>query len=72
VRREIEVVQDRQHSDAPARDRPGCIEQSELMRQVEVRDWFVKQERLAVMNRPGGLDLRKGPRELDPTLLPAG
>jgi hypothetical protein len=48
------------------------IEQSELVGQVEIRDGFVKQEGLAIMDGPSGLDLRQGPRELDPTLFPAG
>ena len=65
-------MQDRQHSDASARDRPCRIEQGELMGQVEIGDRFVEQKSLAIMNRPGGLDLRQGPRELDPPLLPAG
>ncbi len=73
ARREAEVVQDsREHSDALARDRAPGVEQSELMRQVEVGDWFVKQKSLAFMNRPGGLDLRHNPRNLHPPLLTAG
>ena len=64
-------MQDREHSDASARERSCCIEQGELMRQVKIGDRFVKQESLAVMDCVGGLDLRQGPRELDPTLLAA-
>ena len=42
------------------------------MGQVKIGDRFVKQQSLAVMNRPGGLDLLQGPCELEPTLLPSG
>jgi hypothetical protein len=65
-------VQDRKHSDASACDRPCGIEQSELMRQVQIGDRFVEQKSLVLMNGPCGLDLRQGPRELDPPPLPAG
>ena len=65
-------MQDRKHSDASACDRPCRIKQGELMRQVQIGDRFVEQKSLVLMNHPRGPDLRQGPRELDPPLLPAG
>ena len=63
-------MQDRKHSDASACDRPCRIKQGELMRQAQIGDRFVEQKSLVLMNGPRGLDLRQGPRELDPPLLP--
>jgi ABC-type hemin transport system ATPase subunit len=72
ARRKVEIVQDRKHGHTSSRDRLCRIKQGELMRQVQIGNRFVKQKSLAVMNGLRGFDLSQGPRELDPTLLPAG
>ena len=70
-RREVEVVQDRQHSDAPLRGALRRVKEGELVRQVEVGDRFIEQERLALMNGSGGFNLRQDACKLNASLLAA-
>jgi hypothetical protein len=71
ARREVEVVQDREHRNAARRGSLRRVEQGELMRQVEIGDRLIEQKRLAIMDGSSGLNLRQDAGELDAPLLPA-
>ena len=71
-RREIEIVQNREHGRSAVRDIPRGIHERQLMTQVEACDRLIQKQRLTLLNRSAGLQLAQCARELRALLFATG